>query len=325
LASSTLIGGTASVPGTFLFTTPSITPAAGTAPQSVTFTPADTVNFNTVTGTVNVNVNKASLVVTANNASRTYGDANPGFSASYSGFVNGDTASVISGAPSLTTSATSLSAVGTYAISPGIGSLAASNYSFSFVNGSLTITPAPLTITANDQSKVYGQTVALTSTAFTSSGLKNGETIGTVNLNSAGSASTASVAGSPYVIVPSSATGGTFTASNYAIAYVSGLLTVNKDKPAVNVPNPGNQKGPGPIVISYSVSPTYAGVPTGTVQVTVSNASGTYACTGTLSGGSGSCSMTISTKGFYDVTVNYPGDANFASSSYFGGGVLHVN
>jgi VCBS repeat-containing protein len=64
LADSTLTGGTASVLGTFTFTTPSTAPNAGTAAQSVTFTPDDTANYNTVVGSVNVTVNKATPTVT---------------------------------------------------------------------------------------------------------------------------------------------------------------------------------------------------------------------------------------------------------------------
>ena len=54
LASSTLIGGVASVPGAFAFTTPTTIPAIGTASESVTFTPADTGNYLTATFTVMV-------------------------------------------------------------------------------------------------------------------------------------------------------------------------------------------------------------------------------------------------------------------------------
>jgi VCBS repeat-containing protein len=64
LADSTLTGGSASVPGGFAFTTPSTAPNAGTAAQSVTFTPTDTANYNTVVGSVNVTVNKADPTVT---------------------------------------------------------------------------------------------------------------------------------------------------------------------------------------------------------------------------------------------------------------------
>jgi hypothetical protein len=56
LASSTLTGGSGSVPGSFAFTTPSTAPPQGTAGESITFTPTDTTNFTTANGTVQVTV-----------------------------------------------------------------------------------------------------------------------------------------------------------------------------------------------------------------------------------------------------------------------------
>ena len=41
------------------------------------------------------------------------------------------------------------------------------NYTISYVNGSLTVNPAALTITANSTSKTYGQTVTFAGTEFT--------------------------------------------------------------------------------------------------------------------------------------------------------------
>ena len=58
LADSTLSGGAASVAGTFAFTTPATAPSAGTANQSVTFTPTDTVHYENVAFNVSVTVNK---------------------------------------------------------------------------------------------------------------------------------------------------------------------------------------------------------------------------------------------------------------------------
>jgi hypothetical protein len=121
-----------------------------------------------------------------------------------------------------------------YAIVPSNvtgGTFTPSNYSISYVNGALTVTPAPLTITAQDVSKVYGQTPVLS--GFDSSALVNGETLEDVTLISNGQVATSSVAGSPYAIIPSNATGGTFTPSNYSISYVNGVLVVT---PAVVVP-----------------------------------------------------------------------------------------
>ena len=76
LASSTLSGGSASVAGRFAWTTPSTAPGAGTSVQNVTFTPNDTANYNTVTRSVSVTVNKTTPVITTapTPASFTYGN-----------------------------------------------------------------------------------------------------------------------------------------------------------------------------------------------------------------------------------------------------------
>src|SRR2546425_306578 len=101
-------------------------------------------------------VNKATLTVTADNQSKAYGAANPSLTYSFSGFVNGDTASAVSGTPTLSTTATNSSAVGSYPITITAGTLAAVNYNFSLVNGTLTVNKATLTVTADNQSKAYG-------------------------------------------------------------------------------------------------------------------------------------------------------------------------
>ncbi len=67
------------------------------------------------------------------------------------------------------------------------------------------ISPAPLTITANDRTKVYGQTVVFAGTEFGTSGLLGTDTVTSVTLTSPGAAATATVAGSPYPITPSAA------------------------------------------------------------------------------------------------------------------------
>jgi len=84
-----------------------------------------------------------------------------------------------------------------------------------------------LTITANDQTVAVGSALANVtgSTSFTPSGLANSDSVGSVSLNFGGNgASAGTFAGA---IVPSAATGGTFTASNYSISYVAGTLTVS--------------------------------------------------------------------------------------------------
>ena len=95
-------------------------------------------------------MNGALLGVSANNTNRAYGATNPVFTVSYSGFVNGDTTNVLSGAPVLTTSAVTNSPVGSYTITNTMGTLVATNYVVSLTNGLLTINPVGLTVTANN-------------------------------------------------------------------------------------------------------------------------------------------------------------------------------
>ena len=95
-------------------------------------------NYNLVINNGSFVVRKATIVVTAENKSRFYGTANPEFTASYAGFVNGESlaTSGVYGVPAMSTLATETSDIGQYTISTTNGSLGAANYSFSLVNGS---------------------------------------------------------------------------------------------------------------------------------------------------------------------------------------------
>jgi filamentous hemagglutinin family protein len=131
------------------------------------------------------------------------------------------------GAPLIDTTLSSTSSAGTSA--PAYiaqGTLTAqSGYSLQFVNETLDVAARPLTITASNQSKTYGAVASLGTTAFTASGLVNGDTVTNATLASSGAAATATVAGGPYAITASSALGTGL--SNYTIGYATGLLTVN--------------------------------------------------------------------------------------------------
>ena len=172
-------------------------------------------------------VSKATLTVTAQNATTTYPAASPAFSANITGFVNSDLSTVVAGSPAFLNSAATTNGkpnAGTWIITPSAGSLAASNYTFSYVNGTLTVNGSPLTVTAANASKAYGTTFG--ATAFTTSGLLSGDSVSSVTLSSSGASGAAPVAGSPYSIVPSAAVGTGL--ANYAISYVNGTLTVNR-------------------------------------------------------------------------------------------------
>jgi hypothetical protein len=98
------------------------------------------VNGVTTPATFTLTATKAELTVAAVNESVAYQQPIPALTYTITGFVNGDTQSVVTGSPTETTTATDGSAPGTYPITIGLGSLAATNYRFTFENGTLTIT-----------------------------------------------------------------------------------------------------------------------------------------------------------------------------------------
>lgn len=93
----------------------------------------------------NFTINPASLTITADNKERFFGGVNPPLTASYTGFVNGETNAVLTTQPTLATTATVASAIGDYPIT--VSGAAAANYSISYVNGILKVKPgAPTNI-----------------------------------------------------------------------------------------------------------------------------------------------------------------------------------
>jgi len=107
----------------------------GTYPSTASGAADPNYTFSYVPGVVTVG--PAMLTVTAADASRYEGQPNPAFSVNYSGFVNGDNAASLTTLPTETTTATTASPAGTYPIVPS-GS-AATNYTFTYVNGTLTV------------------------------------------------------------------------------------------------------------------------------------------------------------------------------------------
>ena len=122
---------------------------------------------NYTIGTFNpgtLTVNAAPLTVNATGESMTYGGTVPALTYTYTGLVNGDSSATFNGG--LATTATSRSSVSGYPIT--VGTLVATgNYTIGTFNpGTLTVNAAPLTITANNDSKTYGTLKTFSSTAF---------------------------------------------------------------------------------------------------------------------------------------------------------------
>jgi hypothetical protein len=219
--SGTQLDAGASVTGSYVYG-----PAAGsvlgvgTHTLHVTFTPTDTANYAPVTGTADLAIIAAPLTITAADASRPYGDSNPTFSASYSGFVNGDDSADLASPAVLATGATPASGSGTYPIA--VSGATSPNYDITFVAGTLTIGPAALTIKADNVARAYGD--ANPSFTVTTSGFRNGDT----GSDLGGSLSCSSGAGpaSPVGTYPITCSG--VSSADYAITYVTGSLSVTR-------------------------------------------------------------------------------------------------
>jgi filamentous hemagglutinin family protein len=224
---------------------------------------ADALNYTANAAfTAAANITPAALTVTAANAQKTYGQT-PVLSAFATlGLVSGETIGSVTENSSGTLAGAGV-ASGPYAITASNaagGTFSAANYTIVYHNGALTVVPAPMLVTAASDTKFFGQTDNVT--AFTVSGLVNGDTVAAFTQFSPGAPASASLAGSPYPIRLSQASGGTFVASNYNISYVDGTLTVLPPAAAnlpttVVLPRPGNvPAGVVPIVTAGLSAPT---------------------------------------------------------------------
>ena len=155
--------------------------------------------------------NMGTITISVNDCSREYGESNPFFEYTVTG-------GSINGTPKITCSATKTSPVGTYTIKIEKGSVTNSNVTF--VDGALTITKAPLKITAKSYTRMQGE--ANPSFDVIYSGFKNGETSSVLTRKP--TCYTSATSNSPvgtYAITVSGA-----EAQNYSIEYKNGTLTV---------------------------------------------------------------------------------------------------
>lgn len=167
-------------------------------------------------------VTPAPLTISAHPQTREYGLADPPLTYAVTGLVAGDTsASALTGALARAAGED----VAVYAISQG--TLAARNYAITFIGNGFSITPAPLSITADDATRPFGVANPPFSAVF--SGFRLGDTPSSLSGTLAFStpATLASPAGA-YPITPSGVAG-----RNYTITFIDGTLTVVGAAPPV--------------------------------------------------------------------------------------------
>jgi hypothetical protein len=208
---------------------------------------------------------------------------------------------------SLSLSVPNTLAAGTYTFTVTLtaGSASASG------TGTLTVGQRALTVTANNLTKTYGDTVTFAGTEFTTSGLVNSDTVSSVSLASAGAAATAVVSGSPYAITASNAAGSGL--ANYTITYAPGQLTVTPAPTTVALSSSTNTSVPGQYVtFTATVAAARGGTPGGSVTF---QDGGSVLATVALSGGSASCAVPLVALGGHSVTASYNPDSNHTASA----------
>ncbi|MFD2556012.1 MBG domain-containing protein, partial [Sphingobacterium tabacisoli] len=256
-------------------TTATLASAAGTYP--ITLTGGTDTNYEITLANGTLTVDKAPLSITADAKSKVYGEAVPTLTFSYDGLVNGDTE--VATLPTIGTTATVASVAGTYPITLTGGTDA--NYEITLANGTLTVDKAPLSITADAKSKVYGAAVPMLT--FSYDGLVNGDTKVAIVPTIATTATAASAVGT----YPITLTGGTDT--NYEITLANGTLTVDKAPLSITADAKSKVYGAAVPTLTYSYDGLVNGdtkvatVPTIATTATAASAVGTYPIT--LTGG----------------------------------------
>ena len=145
--------------------------AASAGTHAIVATTGPASNYTAVTRTGTLIVDKAALLVRADDQNKTYGDPEPRLSASALGLKYADTAAVIDGLV-LDAPAGVAASAGAHVISVAGGS--AANYTLTYQSGILQVARAPLVVIADDARKTYGAPdPVLTATA---TGLKYGDT-----------------------------------------------------------------------------------------------------------------------------------------------------
>ena len=168
----------------------------------------------------NFTITKKSLTITADNKTKFYGAANPIFTYTYSGLVNGDLATFTW--PTIITTADQNSPAGTYPIIPSAAT--DPNYTITYVDGILTVTKTALTITAKPHTILYNGTNYSGGNGVILTGMATGESISnlTGTLNYKGTSQGAINVGT-YTIIPDG-----LSSPNYNINYVGDALEIKK-------------------------------------------------------------------------------------------------
>ncbi len=165
-------------------------------------------------------ITQATLTVTADNETMTYGESLPELSYEIAGFVYNEDVTALASVPEITTEATTMSPVGEYLITVANG--VAANYVFVYEAGILEVNPAQLTISADDQSLIYGE--AIPELTYTISGFVHSEDATVLDALPVMATAAEETSGAGTCEI----TGSGALSENYTFEYESGSLTIGK-------------------------------------------------------------------------------------------------
>jgi hypothetical protein len=275
----------ASLGGTCAIDPALTSPPVGDAPGAITCGGITSSDYDVTYVPATLSVTPAPLTITASSASMVYGGAVPAITASISGLVNGDTARALGPALSCSTVATPASDAG-HSYGTSCSGAADPNYAITYSPGSVSVTQAPLTVTASSEKSTFGMDPAPITADY--SGFVNGQNA--LSLTSAAACSTTASAASSVGIYPSSCHNA--VDGNYAFTYVAGTVTVVPAPLTITASSQTVQYGsaPAPVTVSYTGLANGATAPstppTCSTPVTTLTGAGTYAssCSGASDG-----------------------------------------
>ncbi len=281
------------------------TPTSGIGTYAIvpTVDTLDGVSFNLINGTLTVDPRL--LTIVAADASRLYGADNPTFSGTLTGLASFHTAGDIVGL-GYTTTAVVDSGVGTYAITPTVGSNP--NYAITTTPGTLTVNPAPLTITAQDASKVFADLNPTFSASV--DGLVLDQSLADVGTLAVTTPALQLSDVGTYSITPAWATT-TGLAGNYTVTFVPATFTVTPRPVSILVGDRSRSYGDANPTFSYTLSGTN---PTGHTNLSLLDTTGLSLSTTATTG---------SAAGTYSITAGGITDANYSVT--YVPGTLTVN
>lgn len=162
----------------------------------------------------------APLTITADDFEIIYGDEAPAYTVTYKTFQGGEDPDMLDGTLAFDCAYAVGSGVGTYTITPS--GLESRNYDITYVDGTLTVVPAELAITADDKSVIYGDQAPEFTVSY--DGFKAGDDESSLDgqIENTCEYAPGSFVGE-YAITPNGV-----TSDNYNITFIDGTLTVTR-------------------------------------------------------------------------------------------------